>query len=165
MVAFLIVLGVAVSGEHPQGQCLDTLAATCPRVHSLGDCLACGSRTDACLGTDLHTMCREHLASQAPDPQDPPFDLSKVQFSGTFTDHAVLQRGPRRASVFGTATLGAAVTVTLRGPNGSVCFFFALATPACAGSAAFHKYLGVCCVWWCVDTRANGEFDLFSVLG
>ena len=54
----------------------------------------------------------------APDPQDPPFDLTKVLFSGTFSDHMVLQREPRRSAVFGTASIGATVSIVLTDPNG-----------------------------------------------
>jgi len=57
-------------------------------------------------------------ASAAPlGPVDPPFDASRVLFSAAFSDHAVLQRAPRQAAVFGTATPGATVTVTLAGPQ------------------------------------------------
>ena len=57
-------------------------------------------------------------AALATDPQDPPFDLSKVLFSGSLSDHAVLQRAPRRSAVFGTAAPGATVTVHATGPAG-----------------------------------------------
>ena len=50
-------------------------------------------------------------------PIDPPFDASRVLFSAAFSDHVVLQRAPQRAAVFGTATPGAAVTVSLAGPQ------------------------------------------------
>lgn len=49
--------------------------------------------------------------------KDAPFDLTKVLFSATFTDHMVLQREPQHAAVFGTATPGALITVALTGPN------------------------------------------------
>jgi len=49
---------------------------------------------------------------------DPPFDQTKVIFSGVFSNHGVLQRSPASASVFGTAVAGGSVTVTLSGPNG-----------------------------------------------
>lgn len=67
------------------------------------------------------------LAVAAPDPQDPPFDLTKVLFSGVFSDHVVLQRdsgggdgdgggaAPRKASLYGTASVGG--TVTVKGTN------------------------------------------------
>lgn len=55
---------------------------------------------------------------QAPlGPVDPPFDLTRALFSSVFSDNAVLQRAPQRSAVFGTATPGAAVTVTLAGPQ------------------------------------------------
>ena len=54
----------------------------------------------------------------APDPQDPPFDLSRVLFSGVFSDHGILQRAPKLSAVFGTASIGATVKVTLTGPDG-----------------------------------------------
>jgi sialate O-acetylesterase len=57
-------------------------------------------------------------AAAQPDPQDPPFELSRVLFSGAFSDHAILQRAPQSSSVFGTATIGATITVTLSGPGG-----------------------------------------------
>ena len=50
-------------------------------------------------------------------PVDPPFDATRVLFSTVFSDHAVLQRAPQQAAVFGTATPGAAVTVTVAGPD------------------------------------------------
>ena len=53
------------------------------------------------------------------DPSiDPPFDLSRVTFSSVFTDLMVLQRAPQQSSVYGTATPGAAITVTFAGPGG-----------------------------------------------
>ncbi len=58
------------------------------------------------------------LAQNAPmGPLDPPFDATRVLFSTAFNDHMVLQRAPQHAVVFGTATPGATVTVTLTGPN------------------------------------------------
>ena len=58
------------------------------------------------------------LALAVPDPQDPPFDLSRVLYSGSFSDHGVLQRAPK-VSVFGTASVGATVVVVrLTGPGG-----------------------------------------------
>jgi len=58
------------------------------------------------------------LAAAAPlGPVDPPFDLTRALFSSAFSDHAVLQRAPQQAAVFGTATPGAAVTVSLAGPQ------------------------------------------------
>ena len=53
------------------------------------------------------------------DPSvDPPFDLSKVSFSSVFSDSMVLQRAPQQASVYGTATPGASITVTLASSAG-----------------------------------------------
>lgn len=49
---------------------------------------------------------------------DPPFDFTRVLFSAAFSDDMVLQRAPQRAAVFGTATPGAAVTVSVAGPGG-----------------------------------------------
>jgi len=54
----------------------------------------------------------------ATDPDDPPFDQTRVLFSGIFSDHGVLQRAPARAALFGTAAAGAHVTVSVAGPNG-----------------------------------------------
>jgi hypothetical protein len=57
-------------------------------------------------------------AAAAPlGPVDPPFDLTRVLFSSAFSSHAVLQRAPQQAAVFGTATPGASVSVTLAGPQ------------------------------------------------
>jgi hypothetical protein len=44
---------------------------------------------------------------------DPPFDLSDVKLSGSFGDGMVLQRSPASSAVYGTATPGAQVTITL----------------------------------------------------
>ena len=73
----------------------------------------------------------------APDPQDPPFDLSRVLFSGVFSDHGILQRAPKLSAVFGTASIGATVTVRLTGPGG----YSHTATPApvaSSGDPAMH---------------------------
>eukprot|EP01050_Picozoa_sp_SAG11_P021627 SAG11_NODE_3889_length_2165_cov_0.903679_1_plen_139_part_00 len=77
------------------------------------------------------------LALAAPDPQDPPFDLSRALFSGAFSDHAVLQRAPKSSSVFGTATADATVTVLLTGPNG-YSYTSAPAPVASSADAAVH---------------------------
>ena len=53
---------------------------------------------------------------QVPPYTDPPFDLSRVLFSAAFSDDMVLQRAPQMASVLGTATPGAFVTVRVTGP-------------------------------------------------
>ena len=50
---------------------------------------------------------------RAVDPADPPFESDKVLFSGVFSDHVVLQRAPQHATVFGTASPGATVTVAM----------------------------------------------------
>ncbi len=47
---------------------------------------------------------------------DPPFDLTRVVFSAVFSDDMVLQRAPQQSTVFGTATPGATVTVSVSGP-------------------------------------------------
>ena len=72
------------------------------------------------------------LALAVPDPQDPPFDLSRVLYSGSFSDHGVLQRAPKVSSVFGTASVGATVVVRLTGPGG---YSHASAPAAVASSA------------------------------
>ncbi len=64
------------------------------------------------LAYGLAATCKQVSAA------DPPFDLTKVLFSGVFTDHAILQRAPSQAQVYGTATPGASVTVTLTGLGG-----------------------------------------------
>ena len=51
--------------------------------------------------------------THAMDPADPPFERDRVLFSGVFSDHAVLQRAPQHATVFGTAAPGATITVAL----------------------------------------------------
>ena len=53
---------------------------------------------------------------QAPPYADPPFDFTRVLFSAAFSDDMVLQRAPARASVLGTATPGASITVRVTGP-------------------------------------------------
>lgn len=50
---------------------------------------------------------------------DPAFDTTKVAFAGTFGDNMVLQRAPASAGVYGTATPGAHVTLTLKSADGS----------------------------------------------
>lgn len=49
---------------------------------------------------------------------DPAFDLSRLQFSGSFLSEMVLQRGPAQSAVFGTATPKATVTIKATGPDG-----------------------------------------------
>ena len=49
---------------------------------------------------------------------DPPFNLSGVQFAGSFLSGMVLQRGPGQSAVFGTAPPGAAVTVHITHADG-----------------------------------------------
>ena len=49
---------------------------------------------------------------------DPAFDLTKVSMAGNFGDNMILQRAPQRSSVFGTATPGANVQLTLTSPAG-----------------------------------------------
>ena len=48
---------------------------------------------------------------------DPPFDVTRILFSAVFSDDMVLQRAPQQAAIFGTATPGASVTVSMMGPN------------------------------------------------
>lgn len=48
---------------------------------------------------------------------DPPFDFTRVLFSAVFSGDMVLQRAPQSATIFGTATPGATVSVSLSGPN------------------------------------------------
>lgn len=48
---------------------------------------------------------------------DPPFDFTRVLFSAVFSDDMVLQRAPQSAAVFGTATPGATVAVSMTGPS------------------------------------------------
>lgn len=68
--------------------------------------------------TTLLLLLGSRWALAQPGPIDPPFDLTQVLFSAAFSTHMVLQRAPQVAAVFGTATPGAAVTVTLTGPAG-----------------------------------------------
>jgi hypothetical protein len=56
-------------------------------------------------------------ASQSDNPADPPFDMTRVLYSAAFSDHMVLQRAPQQSSVFGTATPGATIVVSMSGPN------------------------------------------------
>ena len=49
---------------------------------------------------------------------DPAFNLSGVQFAGSFLSGMVLQRGPGQSAVFGTAPPGAAVTVHITHADG-----------------------------------------------
>jgi hypothetical protein len=49
---------------------------------------------------------------------DPAFDLSRVQFAGSFLPGMVLQRAPAQAAVFGTAPPSATVSVVATGPDG-----------------------------------------------
>jgi hypothetical protein len=71
-------------------------------------------------------------AAAAAGPDDPPFDLTRVLFSAVFSGGMVLQRAPQTASVFGTATPGAFVTVRLSGPNN---FSFTCAPVAVASAS------------------------------
>eukprot|EP01043_Picozoa_sp_COSAG02_P033838 COSAG02_NODE_2331_length_9118_cov_10.642976_1_plen_307_part_10 len=48
---------------------------------------------------------------------DPAFNLSHVQFAGSFLSGMVLQRGPGQSALFGTAPPGSTVTVRATGPN------------------------------------------------
>ena len=49
---------------------------------------------------------------------DPAFNLSHVQFAGSFLSGMVLQRGPGQSALFGTAPPGSTVTVHATGPDG-----------------------------------------------
>ena len=70
-------------------------------------CAVCAAALAPCAGADAVSLCRERAAVlAAPDPQDPPFDRSRVLFSGSFSDNMVLQRQPRQAAVYGTAKPG-----------------------------------------------------------
>jgi hypothetical protein len=73
----------------------------------------------------------------APDPQDPPFDLSRVLFSGAFSDHVILQRAPKVSAVFGTGSIGATIKITLTGPGG-YSYAAAPAAVASSGDPALH---------------------------
>jgi hypothetical protein len=68
---------------------------------------------------------------------DPAFDLSHVQFAGSFLNGMVLQRGPSAPAVFGTATPGAAVQVHVAGPGG-----WTFSTHATASTAAAAELRG-----------------------
>ena len=69
-------------------------------------------------GAFVLLLCARLAFAQNPGPNDPPFDLTRVLFSASFSSHMVLQRAPQVAAVFGTAAPGGAVTVTLTGPAG-----------------------------------------------
>ena len=58
------------------------------------------------------------MSTNAAGPLDPPFDLTRVLFSAVFSSQMVLQRAPSMSAVFGTATPGASIIVTVDGPNG-----------------------------------------------
>jgi hypothetical protein len=83
-----------------------------PRMLTLVFAVLLGLTTTTALGAFA-------LTDPDVDPSlDPPFDLSKVSFSSVFSDSMVLQREPQQASVFGTATPGASITVTLASSSG-----------------------------------------------
>jgi len=97
---------------------VDKLYTVCgAELASVVDCSICVSQHMSPDCVDVVGLCREAVTARA-DPQDPPFDMTKVLFSGIFSTHGVLQRAPRRSSVYGTATPGATVTVVLSGPDG-----------------------------------------------
>ena len=69
---------------------------------------------------------------------DPAFDTTKVRLAGNFGDGMVLQRGPgRRAAVYGTATPGATVAVTLAN-TGLGYRWVSAPAPVAAGGGAEH---------------------------
>ena len=74
-------------------------------------------RMSAVVAASLLLLLDSSAGQKNDNPVDPPFDTTRVLFSAAFNDHMVLQRAPQKASVFGTATPGASVTVTLTGPN------------------------------------------------
>ena len=99
--------------------CDAELRSKCPasELRSFVGCTICAmSLAPRCAAVDMTRLCRETVS--APDPQDPPFDLTRALFSGAFSSHMVLQREPQRSAAFGTAKPGAEVTVTLSGPDG-----------------------------------------------
>lgn len=80
--------------------------------------------------TDTRTTCARacmHAARPFPPPcqagswtcpgEDTPYDRTKVLFAGNFGDGMVLQRGPGKAAVYGTATPSAAVKLVLAAPG------------------------------------------------
>ena len=86
---------------------------------------------------------------------DPPFDLTRVLFSATFSDDMVLQRAPQAAATYGTATPGAAVTVRLAGPGG----FAWASAPAAVDAGADESVRGT----WKVVLPARGAGFGYSV--
>lgn len=99
--------------------CEAELRATCPAnelVSFVGCSICTMALASRCAAVDMTNVCRE--TASAPDPQDPPFDLTRVLFSGSFSSHMVLQREPQQSAAFGTAQPGAKVTLTLNGPGG-----------------------------------------------
>lgn len=79
---------------------------------------------------DTRTTCARtciHAARPFPPPcqagswtcpgEDTPYDTTKVLFAGNFGDGMVLQRGPGKAAVYGTATPSAAVKLVLAAPG------------------------------------------------
>jgi hypothetical protein len=125
-VTLLVVVSVLVSlaSSSPASDCRTAIERECnAERNNIVGCSVCAHNIATCkhADVDLVAECRQAVwdaALAAPDPQDPPFDLTRVQFSGVFTSHAVLQRAPQRASLFGTAKPGASVTVSVAGPNG-----------------------------------------------
>ena len=67
---------------------------------------------------------------------DPAFNLTAVQFAGSFLSGMVLQRAPAQSAVFGTAPPGATVTIHASGPDG--WSFSGDATAATASDAELH---------------------------
>jgi hypothetical protein len=123
LIAFAVLVSQLGSAAASQGACAASLRekGVCTRddLTSAVGCSVCASKIAECDAIDVVQICRE-LVATAPDPQDPPFDLTKALFSGTFSSHGVLQRAPRQSSVYGTAKPGATVVVQLNGPNSYV---------------------------------------------
>lgn len=105
-------------------------ACTAAELNDFVSCSVCASLVPRCATLDTVGLCRE--AASAPDPQDPPFDLTRVLFSGSFSSHMVLQRAPQQSAAFGTGKPGGSVRVTLSGPGG----FVHVATAAVADSSS-----------------------------
>ena len=95
----LLLLLLLLSGAHAEPNCSNGWQFGPPSNKTLQPCV-CDPKSFGC------------------PTVDPAFDLSRVQFAGSFLPGMVLQRAPAQSAVFGTAAPGATVTIHTTGPGG-----------------------------------------------
>ena len=92
-VASVVVLALSVadgsSTPTTTHACLNELMNVCQStdLSTMVGCTLCASSLATCTPNEVDVVaaCREAVVLAAPDPQDPPFDLTRVLFSGVFT--------------------------------------------------------------------------------